>query len=390
MSKTPRIITRILFGLLLVTLTGSVLAQTAAIRLDKSSPGVRISPDLFGIFFEEINFAGDGGLYAELVRNRSFEEPNRTSSWQFVTSGGGAGSMAADDSLPAGQNNSWSLRLTKSNSAGSVGVVNGGFWGMNLEAGKTYELSFLARASSGFAGSLAIRLETGDGSAVLVQAGVAGLTSDWKKFTVDLVPGASDPSGRLAIVLAATGTVWLDMVSLFPKETFRGRINGMRPDLAEMLADLKPAFMRFPGGCWVEGEWMTNAYRWKTTIGDPAGRATKWNLWQYYSNNGLGYHEYLQLCEDLGAEAMFVINCGMSHNEVVPLPQMGEYVQDALDAIEYANGPATSHWGAVRAANGHPEPFNLAFIQIGNENGERRITSDMRCFTTQSKPLIPT
>jgi alpha-L-arabinofuranosidase len=159
------------------------------------------------------------------------------------------------------------------------------------------------------------------------------------------------------------------MVSLFPKRTWKHRPNGLRPDLAEMLADLKPSFVRFPGGCWVEGDTMATAYRWKQTIGDPSKRRTQHNLWQYESSNGLGYHEYLQMCEDLGAEPLFVINCGMSHKEVVPMDRMAEYVQDALDAIEYANGPASSTWGAVRAKNGHRAPFHLACMEIGNENG---------------------
>ena len=159
------------------------------------------------------------------------------------------------------------------------------------------------------------------------------------------------------------------MVSLFPRKTWKDRTNGLRPDLAGMLADLKPAFVRFPGGCWVEGDTMKLAYRWKETIGDISERRTQYNIWNYHATHGLGFHEYLQMCEDLGAEPLFVINCGMSHRENVPMGKMQEFVQDALDAIEYCNGPADSTWGSVRARNGHPAPFHLKYMEIGNENG---------------------
>ncbi len=192
---------------------------------------------------------------------------------------------------------------------------------------------------------------------------------DWKPYRLSLKATGTDPKARLVISTATPGTVCLDMVSLFPARTWKNRPNGLRPDLAQMLADLKPGFVRFPGGCWVEGDTMALAYRWKQTIGDVSERRTQHNIWQYEATHGIGYHEYLQLCEDLGAAAMFVINCGMSHREVVPMDQMQEYVQDALDAIEYAKGPVTSQWGAVRARNGHPAPFNLKYLEIGNENG---------------------
>jgi alpha-L-arabinofuranosidase len=159
------------------------------------------------------------------------------------------------------------------------------------------------------------------------------------------------------------------MVSLFPRKTWKNRVNGLRTDLVQMLAALKPGFMRFPGGCWVEGETMDLAYRWKQTVGEPSERRTQYNIWQYHATHGLGYHEYLQLCEDLGAEPLFVINCGMSHKQVVPMDKMSEFVQDALDAIEYANGPTSSTWGNLRARNGHPRPYKLKHMEIGNENG---------------------
>ena len=199
------------------------------------------------------------------------------------------------------------------------------------------------------------------GGTVLTSQRFTGIGPEWKKFEAVLTAAATEPNARL--VIAATGTVWLDMVSLMPK----GQL--FRADLLKLLADMQPAFVRFPGGCWVEGDEMRFAYRWKRTIGDVAARAGCWNLWGYHCNNGLGFHEYLLLCEALGAEPLFVINCGMSHRETIPLEKMGEFVEDALDAIEYCNGPADSKWGSLRAKAGHPAPFNLKYMEIGNENG---------------------
>jgi len=342
---------------------------TAVIEVQANQPGPAISPDLYGIFFEEINCAGDGGLYAELVRNRSFEEPGRTSYWQQVTTGFATGSISADASKPLSARNVWSLKLTQTSGGGSVGAANPGFWGMHLKAGEVYDVSLYARGAEGFTGPVVVRLENRDSSQVLSQVALGPVQAEWTHFKGELVPSATVTDGRLVVALLQPGTVWVDVVSLFPRDTFRGRTNGLRRDLGEMLSELNPAFVRFPGGCWVEGEWMTNAYRWKDTIGPIGDRATKTNLWRYMSNNGLGYHEYLQLCEDLGAAPMFVINCGMAHRDTVPLSEMEEYVQDALDAIEYANGDTNTTWGALRAANGHPAPFNLKYLQIGNENG---------------------
>ena len=355
---------------LLVVLCSRALANTAEIVIQADRPSVAISPSLFGIFFEEINHAGDGGLYAELVRNRGFEEPIRTNGWQPTSSGTATGSFTADTAMPLNTNNPTSARVSFSSGTGTFGVANQGYWGMSFQAGETYALSLYARCASGFTGGLTARLENANGTQVYAQGTITGLNTNWQRFALELVPSTTDPTGRLAIVLSQPGTVWLDVVSLFPRRTFRNRPNGLRPDLAAMLTNLAPAFVRFPGGCFVEGDYLTNAFRWKKTVGDIADRPGHWNaVWNYFSSDGLGLHEYLQMCEDIGAEPLFVINCGMAHNEVVPLGQMDEYVQDALDAIEYANGTTNSTWGALRAANGHPEPFNLKYIQIGNENG---------------------
>jgi alpha-L-arabinofuranosidase len=363
----------------------------AALTVQVDKPGHEISPQLWGLFFEEINYAGDGGLYAEMVRNRSFEEAGNTSYWQQVTTGTASGAMTADTSLPLNECNPTSLALVRSSTGtGSVGVANSGFWGMNFQADEVYDLSLYARRSDRFAGALTVRLENADGSRVYALGTVNGLTTDWQRFSLALTPNATDVAGRLTLLISQVGVVWLDVVSLFPRQTFNGRPNGLRPDLAGKLADLEPSFMRFPGGCYIEGDYLVNAFRWKNSIGDIAGRPGHWNaVWNYFSSDGLGYHEYLQLCEDLGAEPLFVINCGMAHKETQPLDQMAPYVQDALDAIEYANGPTDSPWGSLRAANGHPASFNLRYMEIGNENGGSAYQQRYALFYDAIKACYP-
>jgi len=344
-------------------------ASTGRITVRVNEPGPAISPNLYGIFFEEINHAGDGGLYAELVRNRSFEENDTTAPWTLRPDAPASGAISIIERSDGGQFNRQALEIrVEDPSAGPVGAVNGGYWGMGLVRGRTYDLSIEARGIDGFTGPLTVQLEGPDG-AVLAKGATKPVTKDWQRYTVSLKATGTAPEGRLFVGSGRKGTVQVDMVSLFPRDTFKKRPNGLRADLAAMLTGLSPAFVRFPGGCWVEGETMEGAHRWKQTIGPLSERRTQFNLWRYQSTNGLGFHEYLQMSEDLGAEPRFVINCGMSHREVVPMEKMAEYVQDALDAIEYANGPVTSTWGAKRAAAGHPAPFGLKFIEIGNENG---------------------
>jgi alpha-L-arabinofuranosidase len=353
--------------------SGASANVSLTVQVDK--PGIKVSPLLYGIFFEEINHAGDGGLYAEMVQNRSFEDSDQPDHWTMVSDSTAKGEMSIDTSNPMGENNPRALRLKIDSSyRGKVGVANKGYWGMGLSKDAQYELSAALRGDEGFSGPVLVSLESDDGQKVYARAEIEKITPQWKTYKLTLIPNATDPNARLVLSTTQPGTLWMDMVSLFPHDTFKDRANGMRKDLAEMLANLHPAFMRFPGGCWVEGETLDQAMRWKRTIGDLSQRRNQWNLWHYFSTNGLGFHEYLQLCEDLGAEPLFVINCGMSHQQQreqkdIPAEQLAEFVQDALDAIEYANGPAESKWGSQRAKAGHPEPFNLKYIEIGNENG---------------------
>jgi len=371
-------------------------AETPArITVRANQPAHRVAPTLWGIFFEDINLSADGGLYAELLRNRSFEESDQPDHWTVVERGGAEASVAVTCERPwaadpARTRNLRNLRvtLTRVPPQGAAGVANQGYWGVPVKSGEIYDLSLAARCAPGFKGALTVQLETADGK-VLARDAIKGLGADWKPFKATLHAQGTDREARLVITASQPGTFWLDMVSLFPRQTWKNRPNGLRPDLAEMLAELQPAFVRFPGGCWVEGDTMKEAYRWKETIGPLAERRTQWNIWQYWATHGLGYHEYLQLSRDLNAEPLFCINVGMSHKENVPLNRMEEFVQDALDAIEYANGPVSSTWGALRAKHGHPQPFNLKYLEIGNENGGRAYAERWPLFHRAIKARYP-
>lgn len=348
----------------LTLLAASALsAAPATLTVEVDKPGPRVSPTLWGIFFEDINLSADGGIYPELVRNRSFEDSEKPEHWTLANPGDGKSEMTIDSSKPLNPMNRRSLRVRIN---GAVSIGNDGYWGMGLAKGESYRVRLAGRAADGFNGPLTVLLESKSGRE-LAKGEISGLGGQWKYFTLDLTASDTDPKAKLSLAAAGSGTLWLDMVSVMPKKTWKD--HGLRPDLCEMLAGLKPAFMRFPGGCWVEGDDMAHMYHWKNTIGDIACRQPLYNIWAYYATHGLGYHEYLQLAEDLGAEPLFCINVGMSHREVIPLDQMGPWVQDALDAIEYANGPTNSLWGGLRAKNGHPAPFNLKYLEIGNENG---------------------
>jgi Carbohydrate binding domain len=358
-----------ILSLLLLASTSVRAAAPATITIHGHEPGHAISPMLYGIFFEDINCSADGGLYAELIRNRNFEDADQPIFWSSVNESGRTAALEIDKQAPVSAENLRSLKVTVSGSGnGCAGVANEGFWGMGITKGEEYDLRLFAKAAAGFRGPVTASLEAKDGT-VLARQTLPPFGAEWKACSVTFKPKSTDPRARLVLSTQTDGAFWLDMVSLFPHHTWKSRPNGLRTDLAGMLSDVKPAFVRFPGGCWVEGDTMATAYRWKQTIGDVSKRRTQHNIWQYEATHGIGFLEYLQLCEDLNAEPLFVINCGMSHKEVVPLDKMNEFVQDALDAVEYANGPVTSQWGAVRAKSGHPAPFHLKYMEIGNENG---------------------
>jgi alpha-N-arabinofuranosidase len=276
--------------------------------------------------------------------------------------------MAIDTANPLNPRNPRSLRWEI---AGRASLVNEGYWGIAVQRGKRYRFSMYARCDGQFRGALTVSLQSADGQ-VYAQRTLRGFGKDWKPFSATLTSSGTDPKARLVLTANGDGALWLDMVSLMPVDTFKRRPNGLRADLAQMLVALKPSFVRFPGGCFVEGDRMHNALRWRDTLGDVAERPARWCVWNYTSTQGLGLHEYLLMCEDLGAEPMLVVNCGMAcqyrNGDHIPLNELDEWIEDALAAIEYAIGPTTSKWGALRAKNGHPEPFPLRFVSIGNEN----------------------
>lgn len=338
------------------------------LSLDVDKTGVAVSPTHYGIFFEDINHAADGGLYAELIRNRSFEDAATPEFWTTTYQLGAAVSTTIETTNLLNANQSKAIKLTVSAATPTAraGVFNTGFWGINIVNNQVYKLTFFAKRDATFNGGITASLESITG-VKYAQATVTSISEDWVKYTCSLTALGNDPSARFVITVNSPGTIWLDMVSLFPP-TFNNRENGLRPELAQLLADLSPKFMRFPGGCFIEGDVLANRFQWKKTIGPIENRPGHWNLWNYRTSDGMGYHEFLQLCEDLNTKPLYVANVGLAHNDNQAYNSLGEYIQDALDALEYANGAVTTTYGAMRAANGHPAPFNINYIEIGNEN----------------------
>ena len=343
---------------------------------------VEISDKLIGIFFEDISRAADGGLYAELVQNRDFEynphdlkgrKPEWNASYAWSTDGDGI-TFVIDSVSPIHPNNSHYATVTTTGGAGAL--VNSGLDGIPVRKGEKYDLSLFARGVDGKM-SLTVELAKPTGE-VIASAEVNADGRKWKKVEAVLTPSESVADAWLLIRPRRSGSVQLDMVSLFPRDTFHGRRNGLRRDLADTIAALNPKFVRFPGGCVTHGDGLGNIYNWKNTIGPLEARKPMRNIWGYHQSMGLGYHEYFEFCEDLGAEPLPVIAAGVpcqnssdgGHGQQggVPMEEMQQYIQDILDLVEYANGATTTKWGRERARNGHPEPFNLKYLGIGNED----------------------
>ena len=370
----------------------TVAPATITVQVDK--PGAPVQKNMYGLFFEDINFAADGGLYPELVKNKSFEIDSYLLGWKAIDGAAALESYVVSSDRPISKTNNHFLRVSTKKASANAGFVNEGFRGMGVKQGDEYTFSVYARRGPGNITALNVLLEGAKGEP-LAQAQITGLTSEWKKYTAVLKPSATVAKGHLKLTVDGTGTADMDVVSLFPKDTWLKRENGLRPDLVQLLKDMKPGFLRFPGGCIVEGMTLDNRYQWKETIGDVAARQPIMNRWNkefkwrytpdYYQSFGLGFFEYFQLAEDIGAEPLPILNVGMAcqYNsaELAPIsaakgpnaggatdePTLDTFIQDALDLVEFANGPATSTWGAKRAAMGHPAPFNLKMIGIGNE-----------------------
>ena len=362
----------------------AVQAQVT-IDIDAQQRGPKVSPMLYGIFYEDINHAADGGIYAELIRNRSFEDGPRYGAPADMQ--GWSTYAAAPSQLTARliqptkktpllngvQHNALALDI-KASATEPACLVNEGYWGINAVQGRCYRLTFWAKTQN-YQGTLKATLCSKDGSRIYAETAVDGFaigkSKGWTKYEATLTAIDNDPQAQFAMVFDGTGQVQVDMVSLFPP-TFKNRENGMRPDLANMLWQLHPKFMRFPGGCFVEGqESPDNAFRWERTIGPIEEREGHWNVnWGYRTTDGLGYHEYLQLAEDLGAKPLYVVNVGIWHGGETPYDSIQPWIDECMNALEYANGPVTTKYGAMRARNGHPEPFGIEYLEIGNENNQ--------------------
>jgi alpha-N-arabinofuranosidase len=386
-------------ALLGILCAGTLWAAPVTITIEADKPGAAISPTMWGIFFEDINFGADGGLCAEKIKNRSFEFPEGLMGWTELKSVG-SGSLQVLDTDPATPVNPHYLRL-KANKAG-YGVASDGFRGIGVQKDDDYVFSTMIRTAGDGKAALRIELVTKDGK-VLAQAALPQADSKWSRPSVTLRPSATELKARLQIVADTAGTVDLDWVSLVPKKTWKDRPNGLRTDVVQWLADLKPGFLRFPGGCIVEGSTVALRYQWKKTIGKPEDRPLLINRWNqefkhrpapdYFQSFQLGFFEYFQLCEDIGAEPLPILNCGMAcqfnSGELVPLDKLDPYIQDALDLVEFANGPADSKWGKIRAEMGHAKPFGMKFLGVGNEQWGPQYIERYELFAKALKARYP-
>jgi alpha-L-arabinofuranosidase len=367
----------------LTLVPGTLLAakgEPVTLRVQADRPGPRINPAMWGVFFEDINLGADGGLYAELVKNRSFEFPDDggMTGWFKISPTMAIGEATVAEYGPLDVANRHYLRLRSEGSA-PFGVSNEGFRGMGLRQGESYDFSANVRFTAG-SPRVSVELVGADGS-TLASGRLLGASSEWKPLELTLVPNDTDPKARLNVILDGAGTVEIDMVSLFPRKTWKNRPGGLRADMVQALADLHPGFLRFPGGCIVEGARLGVRYQWQKTLGPVSERELLVNRWNYefkhrptpdyYQTFGLGFFEYFQLAEDIGAEPLPILGCGMAcqfnSGELVPLDELSPFIQEALNLIEFANGPVASTWGAKRAALGHPEPFKMKMLGIGNE-----------------------
>ena len=381
----------------------------AEITIDVAQHGADIPSSMYGIFFEEINHAGDGGLYAELVQNRGFEDTSvpegyrvkdgklyppanscnhltcakphpdmcyrwpteEIPAWSLTQLEGEGASMKLTTEYPLNSATPTALKVTLP-AEGRVAIGNTGFWGMNIEEGKDYYLRLYTSNGKRFDGKAVIRLVGEDGQELCNCPLAIDMAKAWSEYTGHLTATGSDSRAHLVIELEGKGTLLLDYVSLFPFETFRNRANGLRKEIAETLEAMRPAFVRWPGGCVVEGITLSNRIKWKETIGDPVTRPGVYDTWGYRTTMGFGYHEFLQFCEDIGAGGMFVCNVGLGCQgrvgDACKEDEVDSFIEDVLDAIDYALGDGTTEWSRKRVENGHPAPFPLKYVEIGNEN----------------------
>jgi alpha-N-arabinofuranosidase len=402
-SLFGRMLALICAVVIVIIQTQVAFAQTGSITVQVDKPGAPIPKTLFGLFFEDINFGADGGLYPERVKNRSFEFPNPWMGWKQIDRGETKGQLYVFDHGSINDTpNSHYLRINVATAGKGFGVTNEGFRGIGVEKGAEYTFSITARGVDGSPAALRVEVEDANGR-LLGQTNVSGFTRDWKTYTASLRASETDAKAHLNLLLEGSGTLDVDLVSLYPKQTWQNRPNGLRYDLVKLLKEMKPGFLRFPGGCIVEGRYLDQRYQWKTTIGDPDDRRliiNRWNTefnWRqtpdYYQSFGLGYYEYFLLSEDIGAEPLPIMNCGMAcqfnSSELAPLEDLDHYIQDAIDLVEFANAPVTTAWGRKRAEMGHPAPFNLKMIGVGNEQWGPQYVERYEIFARALKQKYP-
>ncbi|CAH1207608.1 Extracellular exo-alpha-L-arabinofuranosidase [Paenibacillus auburnensis] len=378
------------------------MATKAKLNVYTHETGAQLG-DLFGIFFEDLNHAADGGLYAELIQNRSFEfdpidhqDYHSLTAWEKVERGGGRAGLSVESATPFHPANPHYAVIDIQEPGEGVGLSNAGFnTGIAVKEDEKYLFSVCMRRSDSFTTPVRVLLEGANG-AVCASAEIIADSADWQKYETVLTAGFTDTACRLVILAGGLGRLEIDRVSLFPEKTYRGRRNGLREDIAVMLADLKPKFMRFPGGCLVHDGSLNpddrnSMYRWKNTIGEIASRPARRNNWGYNQTLGLGYYEYFQFCEDIGAKAIPVLPGGYDphHGRIVPIDELGPWIQDALDLIEFARGDASTKWGGIRSSLGHTEPFGLEYIAIGNEEVGEPFFERYPYFHKAIKELYP-
>ena len=381
------------------SLFGQSTESDYLIKMDVDKIGSTIQPTMYGVFFEDINFGADGGLYAELIKNRSFEFEYPFTGWTPF------GDVSIRSDKPCFDRNPHYARLINRKQLTGTGLINEGFKGIGIKTNEKYDLSFYARTLKNETMKLKIEMVS-DKNDIIESKEVSINSKSWNKYMITFAPMQTCSKSSIRITMLTTGVLDIEHISLFPQETFNNRSNGLRKDLAMALKDLKPGVFRFPGGCIVEGTDLSTRYQWKNTIGPVENRPININRWNYtfshkkfpdyYQSYGLGFYEYFVLSEDIGAEPLPVLNCGLScqyenndPNQNCPVDKLEPYIEDALDLIEFANGPITSTWGKIRAGMGHPAPFNLKMIAIGNEQWGTLYTERLEPFVKAIRAKYP-
>ncbi len=400
----PNLITKItLCGLLFTGVLANAQKTTLDVNIAKTI--TKIQPTMYGVFFEDINFAADGGLYAEMIKNRSFEFENPLMGWDQPNSDRHSlntqSGIARTIKVMENKTNPNFLRVIVNETKGYQ-LINEGFRGMGIKKDARYNLSLKAANHDEAIKKIIIQFIDKDNK-VLGETSIVPSSNDWKSYNASFTATQTEAKAKLKITFEGAGTIDLDMISLFPDDTWNHRKNGLRKDIVQLLYDMKPGFLRFPGGCIVEGRTLAQRYQWKKTVGEVDKRETLINRWNnefahkpapdYFQSFGLGFFEYFQLSEDIGATPLPILSCGMAcqfnTGELVPMNDLNPYVQDALDLIEFANGSVETPWGRIRSEMGHPKPFNLKLIGVGNEQWGPEYIERYKVFEKAIKSKYP-